>query len=74
MAACHAQSRTHVPWRWLRPLLAATLVTAVLVTGVVGLAQPARAAGPVVGMGDHVPLFMRRAVPNVELLAELTED
>jgi superfamily II DNA/RNA helicase len=35
---------------------------------------PSRPAGPVVGMGDHVPLFMRRAVPNVELLAKLTDD
>ena len=37
-------------------------------------ARPTRAAGPIVGMGDHVPLFMRRAVPNVELLPELTDD
>ena len=37
-------------------------------------ARPARAAGPVVGMGDHVPLFMRRAVPNVELLPKLIDD
>jgi superfamily II DNA/RNA helicase len=37
-------------------------------------ARPARAAGPVVGMGDHVPLFMRRAVPNVELLPNLNDD
>ena len=38
-------------------------------------ARPARvAADPIVGMGDHVPLFMRRAVPNVELLLELTDD
>jgi superfamily II DNA/RNA helicase len=35
---------------------------------------PARAPGPVVGMGDHVPLFMRRPVPNVELLPKLTDD
>jgi superfamily II DNA/RNA helicase len=35
---------------------------------------PARAAGPVVGMGDHVPLFMRRPVPNLELLPELNDD
>jgi superfamily II DNA/RNA helicase len=35
---------------------------------------PARAAGPVVGMGDHVPLFMRRPVPNVELLPKLVDD
>ena len=39
-----------------------------------GAGPPARAAAPVVGMGDHVPLFMRRAVPNVELLPELTDD
>ncbi len=38
-------------------------------------ARPARmAADPIVGMGDHVPLFMRRAVPNVELLPELIDD
>jgi superfamily II DNA/RNA helicase len=37
-------------------------------------ARPARAADPVVGMGDHVPLFMRRAVPNVELLPNLVDD
>ena len=38
-------------------------------------ARPARVAGdPIVGMGDHVPLFMRRAVPNVELLPELIDD
>jgi hypothetical protein len=36
--------------------------------------RPAGPAEPVVGMGDHVPLFMRRAVPNVELLAKLTDD
>ena len=36
--------------------------------------RPARAATPVVGMGDHVPLFMRRAVPNAELLPKLPDD
>jgi hypothetical protein len=35
---------------------------------------PGRAAGPVVGMGDHVPLFMRRPVPNAELLPKLNDD
>jgi superfamily II DNA/RNA helicase len=35
---------------------------------------PARAAAPVVGMGDHVPLFMRRPVPNAELLPRLNDD
>jgi superfamily II DNA/RNA helicase len=33
-----------------------------------------RTAGPVVGMGDHVPLFMRRPVPNAELLPKLSDD
>jgi hypothetical protein len=28
----------------------------------------------VVGMGDHVPLFMRRPVPNAELLPKLNDD
>ena len=37
-------------------------------------ASPARAPGPVVGMGDHVPLFMRRPVPNAELLPKLNDD
>jgi superfamily II DNA/RNA helicase len=37
-------------------------------------ARGARAEGPVVGMGDHVPLFIRRPVPNVELLPKLIED
>jgi superfamily II DNA/RNA helicase len=36
--------------------------------------RPHRATGPVVGMGDHVPLFMRRPVPNAELLPELNDD
>ena len=36
--------------------------------------RPGRAEGPVVGMGDHVPLFMRRPVPNVELLPKLNDD
>jgi superfamily II DNA/RNA helicase len=36
--------------------------------------RPGRAEGPVVGMGDHVPLFMRRPVPNLELLPELNDD
>jgi superfamily II DNA/RNA helicase len=36
--------------------------------------RPRRAEGPVVGMGDHVPLFLRRAVPNVELLPKLSDD
>jgi hypothetical protein len=35
---------------------------------------PPRPEGPVVGMGDHVPLFMRRPVPNVELLPKLNDD
>ena len=35
---------------------------------------PGRAPGPVVGMGDHVPLFMRRPVPNAELLPKLNDD
>jgi superfamily II DNA/RNA helicase len=30
--------------------------------------------GPVVGMGDHVPLFMLRPVPNVQSLPELVDD
>ena len=29
---------------------------------------------PVVGMGDHVPLFMRRPVPQIEPLPEAVED
>jgi len=37
-------------------------------------ARSGRAEGPVVGMGDHVPLFMRRPVPNVELLPKLNDD
>jgi superfamily II DNA/RNA helicase len=36
--------------------------------------RPGRAEGPVVGMGDHVPLFMRRPVPNAELLPKLSDD
>jgi superfamily II DNA/RNA helicase len=36
--------------------------------------RPHRATGPVVGMGDHVPLFMRRPIPNAELLPELNDD
>jgi superfamily II DNA/RNA helicase len=36
--------------------------------------RPRRAEGPVIGMGDHVPLFLRRAVPNVELLPKLSDD
>jgi superfamily II DNA/RNA helicase len=36
--------------------------------------QPKRAEGPVIGMGDHVPLFLRRPVPNAELLPELSDD
>jgi superfamily II DNA/RNA helicase len=35
---------------------------------------PGRPAGPVVGMGDHVPLFMRRPVPNPDLLPKLNDD
>jgi hypothetical protein len=30
--------------------------------------------GPVVGMGDHVPLFMLRPVPNADLLPQLNDD
>jgi superfamily II DNA/RNA helicase len=37
-------------------------------------AQPERAAGPVIGMGDHVPLFMLRPVPNADLLPNLNDD
>jgi superfamily II DNA/RNA helicase len=37
-------------------------------------AQPKRAEGPVIGMGDHVPLFMLRPVPNAELLPQLNDD
>jgi hypothetical protein len=33
-----------------------------------------RPEGPVIGMGDHVPLFLRRAVPNAELLPKLSDD
>jgi superfamily II DNA/RNA helicase len=33
-----------------------------------------RADQPVVGMGDHVPLFMRRPVPQIESLPEPVED
>jgi superfamily II DNA/RNA helicase len=33
-----------------------------------------RTQAPVVGMGDHVPLFMLRPVPNVESLPKLNED
>ena len=29
---------------------------------------------PVVGMGDHVPLFMRRPVPQIEPLPEPVDD
>ncbi|HEX6110661.1 MAG TPA: DEAD/DEAH box helicase, partial [Geminicoccaceae bacterium] len=36
--------------------------------------RPVRAEGPVVGMGEHVPLFMRRPVPNAELLPKLNDD
>ena len=35
---------------------------------------PKRSEGPVVGMGDHVPLFMLRPVPNAELLPKLNDD
>jgi superfamily II DNA/RNA helicase len=36
--------------------------------------RPARSEGPVIGMGDHVPLFMLRPVPNAELLPKLNDD
>jgi hypothetical protein len=36
--------------------------------------RPQRPEGPVVGMGDHVPLFMRRPVPNADLLPQLNDD
>jgi superfamily II DNA/RNA helicase len=45
-----------------------------------GREQPRRRGGgqpadkPVVGMGDHVPLFMLRPVPHIESLPEAAED
>jgi superfamily II DNA/RNA helicase len=36
--------------------------------------SPKRPEGPVVGMGDHVPLFMLRPVPNADLLPQLNDD
>src|SRR5690606_16162732 len=36
--------------------------------------RPSRSEGPVIGMGDHVPLFMRRPIPNAELLPKLNDD
>jgi superfamily II DNA/RNA helicase len=36
--------------------------------------SPKRREGPVVGMGDHVPLFMLRPVPNADLLPQLNDD
>jgi superfamily II DNA/RNA helicase len=36
--------------------------------------RPDRSEGPVVGMGDHVPLFIRRPVPNADLLPKLNDD
>jgi hypothetical protein len=36
--------------------------------------QPPAPSGPVVGMGDHVPLFMLRPVPNADLLPSLNDD
>jgi hypothetical protein len=35
---------------------------------------PKRRDGPVIGMGDHVPLFMRRPIPNADLLPKLNDD
>jgi superfamily II DNA/RNA helicase len=35
---------------------------------------PTRPEGPVVGMGDHVPLFILRPVPNADLLPQLNDD
>jgi len=40
-------------------------------------AEPRRSSGdnkPVVGMGDHVPLFMQRPVPQIESLPDAAED
>jgi superfamily II DNA/RNA helicase len=40
-------------------------------------AEPRRGGGdtkPVVGMGDHVPLFMQRPVPQIESLPDAAED
>ncbi len=39
-----------------------------------GRAAPAPADQPIVGMGDHVPLFMRRPVPQIADLPEVAED
>ena len=36
--------------------------------------RPRRAEGPVIGMGDHVPPFILRPVPNAELLPKLNDD
>jgi len=39
-----------------------------------GRGTPERPDQPVVGMGDHVPLFMRRPVPQIETLPDPIED
>jgi len=39
-----------------------------------GRGRPERPDQPVVGMGDHVPLFMRRPVPQIETLPDPIED
>jgi hypothetical protein len=39
-----------------------------------GRGEPAPERKPVVGMGDHVPLFMRRPVPQLAPLPESAED
>jgi superfamily II DNA/RNA helicase len=39
-----------------------------------GRGDGAHADQPVVGMGDHVPLFMRRPVPQIAALPEAAED